>query len=154
MTSSFALIFNPPLALVSLGVGLIGVALARWVFVNREARRLRRRERWHETLPLTLVAMLVAGVIIHDRQLGVSAAAFTGLGVGWAAVLLLDLLGERVVAVLRASFSAGPARPHDFPPQADLSGNDGMIDSAIADPDPHMEELLREADRLDKEKNR
>ena len=123
-----------PDGLVSLAVGLWGVALARWVFVNRENRRLPRHQSWRETLPLTLVAALVASVVIIDRDLGLSAAAFTGLGVGWTAVLLLDLFGERITAAFRAGF-AMPTPPH-VADAADKSGNRGqMLDADVDLPD-------------------
>lgn len=133
-----------PDGIVSMGVGLWGVVLARWVFVNRENRRLPGRQSWRETLPLTLVAALITGVIIHDQQLGLSAAAFTGLGVGWAAVLLLDILGERIVAAFRAGF-AMPASD-GVKRMADLSGNDGKVTSRDVDLPPDMLEAL---DKLD-----
>lgn len=131
---------------VALGVGLVGVALARWVFVNREHRKFGRRAPWGETVPLTLVAMLITGVIVHDRELGLSAAAFTGLGVGWTAVVLLDLLGDRVISFFRGNLSAGPADAN-FPPQADLSGHDGTIDDRLADTPEDMIDSLRQLDR-------
>lgn len=131
---------------VALALGLVGVALARWVFVNREHRKFGRRAHWSETVPLTLVAMLITGVIVHDRELGLSAAAFTGLGVGWSAVVLLDLLGERIIAFFRGNLSAGPADPA-FPPQADLSGHDGKIDQRLADTPEDMIDSLRQLDQ-------
>lgn len=129
-----AVLHGVPDGLVSLGVGLWGVVLARWVFVNRENRRLPRRQTWRETAPLTLTAMLITGVVVHDRDLGLSAAAFTGLGVGWSAVLLLDLFGERITAAFRAGFAV-PVPPH-VAHIADKSGNDGqMLDADVDLPD-------------------
>lgn len=96
-SSLVALLQSVPDGLISLGVGLVGVALARWVFVNRQNRRQRKKESWKETLPLTLVAMLITGVLVWDRRLGVSASAFAGLGVGWVAVLLLDVVGDKIL---------------------------------------------------------
>ncbi len=152
--SATAALDSIPNALVALAIGLLGVALARWVFVNREARRLSRRESWRETLPLTLVAMLVAAVVIHDRQLGFSGSAFVGLGVGWAAVLLLDILGERVMAALRGALGAASASPR-FPPSADHSGEDGRVRSADVDLPPDIAALADEAARrLDDQEER
>lgn len=132
-----------PDGIVSLGVGLWGVVLARWVFVNRENRRLPRRQELRETLPLTLVAMLITGVVVHDQNFGLSAAAFTGLGVGWAAVLLLDILGERIVAAFRAGFAMPVAQNVKL---ADISGEDGMVRDTDVD---LPEEMLRSLERLD-----
>lgn len=105
-----------PDGLVSLAVGLIGVWLARWVFVSRENRLTKTPQKWNDTLPLTLVAMLVAGVIIHDRKLALSAAAFTGLGTGWVAVVLLDVFGERIASMLRAGFAVPESKLPPIPP--------------------------------------
>ncbi len=133
-----------PDGLVSLTVGLWGVALARWVFVNRENRRLPRKQPWHETLPLTLVASLVAAVVIIDRDLGLSAAAFTGLGVGWAAVLLLDVLGDRITA----AFKAGMAVPEHkrYVDRMDMSGEGGQVTAHEIDT---PEDMARSIDALD-----
>lgn len=95
-------------ALLSVALGLMGVVLARTVFVDRENRKLQRKQSFRETAPLTAVAMLIAGVWIWDQKLGLSMAVFTGLGVGWVAILLLDILGKRVIAALRALLSADP----------------------------------------------
>lgn len=95
-------------AMLSVSLGLMGVVLARTVFVDRENRKLKRKQSFRETAPLTAVAMLIAGVWIWDQKLGLSMAVFTGLGVGWVAILLLDILGKRVTAALRALLSADP----------------------------------------------
>lgn len=135
-----ALAQGVPDGLVSLGVGLWGVVLARWVFVNRENRRLPRRQPWRETLPLTLTAMLITAVLVHDRQLSLSAAAFTGLGVGWSAVLLLDLFGDRITAAFRAGFAV-PTPPH-VRDAIDASGNDGQMLDSDVDLPPELAEPL------------
>lgn len=138
-----------PDGLVSLGVGLVGVWLARWVFVGRENRRLRKPQRWNDTLPLTLVAMLISGVVIWDRHLGLSAAAFVGLGVGWAAVLLLDVFGERVISMLRAGFAVPPDSPA-VQRHLDLSGHDGKVLDADVDLPEDMAGSLKTLDHHDR----
>lgn len=132
---------------ISLGVGLLGVVLARWVFVNREQRRLGRRESWRETLPLTLVAMLISAVIIWDRKMGLSSSAFVGLGVGWATVLLLEIAGVRIQQFIQAMLGAAP--PPAFNPRADMSGNDGRVLPGDADPTPAMDAALHQLDRIE-----
>jgi hypothetical protein len=137
-----------PNGLASLAVGLLGVALARWVFVNKQYRETNRAQTWHETLPLTLVAMLVAGVLIWDRGLGVSSSAFVGLGVGWTAVLLLDVMGDWILSKAKLMFSAGPAS-NGFPKAADHSGHEGRVITRDVDIPEDMKQLLEEADRVD-----
>ena len=95
--ASSALTADTMEGLLSVLLGLSGVALARQVFLTKERRRTGQKQPWGETFPLTLCAMLVTGVIIYDRQLGLSMAVFTGLGVGWTAILLLDVIGSAVL---------------------------------------------------------
>jgi hypothetical protein len=137
-----------PQGLLSLAVGLLGVVLARWVFVNREQRRSGRRERWSETLPVTLIAMLIVGVLINDRTLSLSAAAFLGLGVGWVTVLLLDIFGDRIIAALRAGLGVGPASPK-FPKAADLSGHGGNLQSSDVDMPDDLADLVGELHNIE-----
>lgn len=125
-------------ALFSTMLGLSGVALARTVFINREVRQTGQRLHLSDTLPLTLTAMLITGVIIWDRQLGLSMSVFTGLGVGWTAILLLDVVGAGVLNVLRRSLGQPPAIPE--PPK--------QYPENIP---PDIERLLR---KLDGEKDR
>jgi hypothetical protein len=140
-----ALLNGIPDGLASVGIGLWGVVLARWVFVNRENRALARPQSWRDTLPLTLTAMLITGVLVHEGELSLSGAAFTGLGVGWAAVLLLDVLGERILAVFRAGFAA-PLPPH-VEKRLDHSGEDGQLTSSIMEPDESMRRSLEQLNR-------
>lgn len=98
-------------ALVSVAVGLVGVVLARAVFLTRQKRQTGHGEPWRDTLPMTLAAMLLAGVLIFDRRMGVSSAAVIGLGLGTVAVVMLDILGERALAMLRTLF--GLAAPKE-----------------------------------------
>lgn len=153
VSQGVALVGSVPEGLISMAVGLVGVALARWVFVNKEQRRSGKRETWDEWLPLTLVAMLVSAVVIYDRRLGVSAAAFIGLGAGWAAVILLELMGERLTASIRAGLGLGPSvPPQKVKDAADASGLSGkLLNTDFQLPDDMREQL----DRLDEqEENR
>jgi hypothetical protein len=110
-------------AIVSLALGLAGVALARTVFVDRENRRIGRRQTFRETIPLTLIAMLVAGVIIWDGGLGYSKAAFTGLGVGWTAILILDVIGRRILGAVE-----------NQPPPNDMQEMLGALEQRVVAP--------------------
>ena len=153
-----ALVQDIPQGMISLTVGLVGVALSRWVFVNREVRRTNQRQSWRETLPLTLVAMLVTGVLVHDRNLSVSSSAFLGLGVGWVAVILLDVFGDKILNMFRSQLQAGPASqlPDNpsptFIPKSDLSGLDGKVTSHEIDLPEDMTSNLNKIDEAFKDK--
>lgn len=105
-------------AIASVLLGLLGVAIARKVFIDRENRRLRKAQPWHSTLPLTLAAMLITGVLVWDNKLGLSSSVFTGLGVGWTVILILDLIGDRAMNVIRAALGMPPLPPQGTFPDA------------------------------------
>jgi hypothetical protein len=98
--------------MISLAVGLIGVWLARTVFVNRENRRLSHNQPVRETLPITLAACLIAGAVIWDRELSISTSAFLGLGVGWTTVVILELFGDNAINALRVLTGRVSIAPH------------------------------------------
>jgi F0F1-type ATP synthase assembly protein I len=129
---------------VSVVVGLVGVWLARIVFVDRENRRLQRRQSFRETAPVTAIAMLVVAAIVQDRHIGISMAAFTGLGVGWTTVMLLDIIGERVMRVLRTMLGADPLPPGAKP--ADHSGLGGEMTNHERDTPDEMARFLAQPD--------
>jgi hypothetical protein len=122
--------------LISLAVGLVGVWLARIVFVNRENRRLDRRQPLSDTLPVTLAACLIAGAIIYDQRLGISASAFLGLGVGWTTVLLLEFFGDNILNAMRALTGRSPVH-------AAQRYEDGPVYPNVPD---DMNKLLHDAD--------
>lgn len=122
---------------ISLAVGLIGVWLARIVFVNRENRRLDKRAPFMETLPVTAAACLIAGVVIYDQQLGISASAFIGLGVGWTTVVLLELFGDRAVNALRVLLGMDPIPHSPLPTATEIEPTSTK----------EFDDLLREVDR-------
>lgn len=95
---------SPTDALIAVVIGCIGVALARAVFVSRTKRETGQNADWRETLPLTLAGMLSTGAIVWDQAMSISSAAILGLGTGWVAVLMLDLVGGRALDVVRAIF--------------------------------------------------
>ena len=113
----------------SLGAGLVGVWLARTIFNERENKRLRRQQTFRETAPITAMGMLLVGVWIVDHKPGLSAAAIAGLGVGWVAVLLLDIIGKRIIDVVRAALAV---KPDDMDIPADMRGQLDQIDAADA----------------------
>jgi hypothetical protein len=88
---------------VPLMLGLMGVILARTVFIQRETLATGRKLSFRETLPLTMTAMLITGVVIWDRNLGKSTATLLGLGVGWTAIVILDVIGMRILNTFKSA---------------------------------------------------
>jgi hypothetical protein len=126
--------------LVSLSVGLIGVWLARIVFVSRENRRLEKPTPFLSTLPVTLAACLIAGAVIWDQHLGISASVFVGLGTGWTTVLILEFAGDRLLNSLRV-LMGGEAHP-----VVPLRPQNQEVYPNVPD---DMADLLRQADEVD-----
>lgn len=126
--------------LISLGLGLTGVMLARTIFVNRENRALGRRQPIRETLPVTLAACLIAGGIIWDGHLLFSKAIFTGIAVGWTTIVAIEKI-SRIVNPAEAARSVHV--PSTLP----------LLDDEKARPlppsNPEHDALLRRLDQQD-----
>jgi hypothetical protein len=127
-------------ALLSVALGLSGVALARTVFINKERRRTGQVQPMRETLPLTLTAMLVTGVVIWDKQFGPSLSVFTGLGVGWTAILLLDVIGAWLLKTGRRIAGVTPE-------ELGIPRDQIRLLKRLDDPPEHMYEDPRGDDR-------
>lgn len=81
---------------VSLALGLVAVFLARTVFINRENRALGYKQPLAETLPITLLACLIAGGMIVDGHLLYSKAIGIGVAVGWTTIATINLISKVV----------------------------------------------------------
>ena len=106
-------------SLISLGLGLLGVLLARTVFIAKENRALGRKQPWVEQAAITAVACLIAGGIIWDGHLLYSKAIFTGVGIGWSTIAAINFISRIIVP-------GGPAN------------RDPGADHADPDPAPHL----------------
>lgn len=84
---------------VSLGLALLGVALARVAFTTRQ-QRLGERISILEEVVIAGMAMLVVGPVVWEHQLGITTSALLGLGAGWSAILLFDAIGSRVIQII------------------------------------------------------
>lgn len=127
--------------LTSLALGLTAVFLARIVFVNKENRALGHKQPWRETLPITLLACLIAGGMIVDGHLLYSKAIGVGVGVGWTTIATINLISK----VVNPGASAPP--PPD-PPPTDAARL--YRERPLPPPNPEHDELLRRIDEADK----
>lgn len=101
---------------ISLGLGLVGVILARIAFTTRQ-QRLGERVGLLETIVITGMAMLIVGPLVWEHRLGLTTSAMLGLGAGWASIAIFDALGERIVDMIvrLTGGSPRPRRPSDPP---------------------------------------
>lgn len=147
-SSALPWIFNGPSdGLISLGLGLLGVLLARTIFVNRENRALGRRQPWRETLPITLAACLIAGGMIWDGHLLYSKAIFTGIAVGWTTIVVIDKISRFV----NPGASASPTQASGGPDPAVRRGIRRALKQTyqppLAEPTAEETDILRRLDR-------
>jgi hypothetical protein len=124
-----------------LALGLLGVWLARTVFVDQENRKLRRRQKLRETMPLTLAGMLVVGSFLWDANTTLAKASLFGLSVGYGTMLILKMLGRMAPGLARAIAGgliefAEPAiesdRPKDEKPGGQDDGKEPTDPDAVA----------------------
>jgi hypothetical protein len=123
---------------ISILLGVLGVILARLVYVDAENKKLGRRQTVRETMPLTMVALLIAGPFIWKHRDAITVTPLLGLGIGWSALLLLKLAGTAVAAGGRAfvgelartiGADTAPIRKHDPEMDASIARLDDVDDS-------------------------
>jgi hypothetical protein len=147
---------GPRDALVSLALGLIGVCLARMIFVNRENRALGYHQRVGDTLPITLIACLIAFGIIWDGHLLYSKAIGTGVGVGWATMAIVNQLAR--VITPGAADPTTAAKPKTVPRRVKVmraptpgSGIGGALKASFpASSSDEPDDFARRLDEIDR----
>ena len=87
--------------IITLALGMIGVIVARMVYIDQENKRLGRKQTIGETLPLTIVALLIAMPFVWKHREEITIAPLIGLGVGYSALLLLKLIGRATIVAAR-----------------------------------------------------
>ena len=75
--------------------------VARMVYIDQENKRLGRKQTIGETLPLTIVALLIAMPFVWKHREEITIAPLIGLGVGYSALLLLKLIGRATIVAAR-----------------------------------------------------
>jgi hypothetical protein len=118
----------------------MAVFTARVVFQDREAERTHQRQSWRKTLPITMAAMLIEIAFVVQQNLNLPSAIFTGLGVGWVTVLLLDLFGERIIDIVKAAIGTKQQAFMPLPPT-----------TSLGDLPQDMKDDLSRIDQADKE---
>lgn len=94
---------------LALGLSIAALVLARWI-APPPLRKLSARQ--EVALTFLLVIFLIMAVtgnlpLVGDRKpLGVGMAVVWGAGLGFSGLLVIELISERVMAMLRAAFGA------------------------------------------------
>lgn len=108
-------IFGTEIPILALGLSIASLLLARWV-APPPLRKLTREQQWALTLLLLIFLFLaVTGempVIGNGHPLGVGMAVVWGAGLGFSGLFAVELMGERVRALLRAAFNIKPEDEH------------------------------------------
>jgi hypothetical protein len=92
---------------LALGLSIATLVLARWV-APPPLRKLSRDQQYALTaLLLILLFVIVTGhapVVGDGRPLGVGMAVVWGIGLGFSGLMVVELAGKRVMALLRVMF--------------------------------------------------
>jgi hypothetical protein len=129
---------------LALVFGVIAVVLARIIWIDRDNRATGRRATVRDTLPLTLVATIVYVALAVDWNLNFQKGVSVGLGVGWTAPLLADIMGDKILAVL------APDRIRRSDPRATGDDARANIDAAAEHLVHQQQDLPPEIDDLAK----
>jgi len=131
---------------VSLGLALVGVALARVAFTTRQ-QRLGERISILEEVVIAGMAMLVVGPVVWEHQLGITTSAMLGLGAGWSAILLFDAIGSRVIQIIMSILPTPPSPPPAAPRPSDEPRPDPRPAATAQPPVPgDMIDMLEDID--------
>lgn len=92
---------------ISLGLGILGVILARVAFTTRQ-QRSGEKVSLLETIVITGMAMIIVGPIVWEYQLGMTTSALLGIGAGWSSIALFDVIGEKAILFISGLFGTTP----------------------------------------------
>lgn len=104
-------VFGTEIPVLALGLSIAALLLARWV-APPPLRKLTREQQVALTLLLLIFLFLaVTGnmpLIGTGEPLGVGMAVVWGAGLGFSGLFAVEVMGERVRAMLRAAFNIKP----------------------------------------------
>lgn len=102
--------FGVDIPILALSLSMIALVLARWI-APPPLRVLSRKEEAALTMLLLIFLFLaVTGevpLIGNGKPLGPGMAVVWGAGLGFSGLLVVELMGERVMAMLKAAFGKG-----------------------------------------------
>lgn len=111
---AIVVVFGLKLPVAALVLALVGLLLSRYI-APKSARRLSKwQERALTSLLAILIVIIVAGefpLIGNGKPLGVGMATAWGVGLGTSGLLVVELLGVRAMAALRAAFGLKDEHP-------------------------------------------
>lgn len=101
-------VFGTDIPVLALGLSIAALLLARWI-APPPLRRLTREQQFALTLLLLIFLFLaVTGnmpLVGTGEPLGVGMAVVWGAGLGFSGLFAVEIMGERVRAMLRAAFN-------------------------------------------------
>ncbi|MEJ7831354.1 MAG: hypothetical protein WKF79_00430 [Nocardioides sp.] len=107
-------VFGTETPVLALGLSIVALLLARWV-APPPLRKLTRAQQWALTFLLLIFLFLaVTGempLIGTGKPLGPGMAVVWGAGLGFSGLFAVELMGERVRAMLRVGFGMDKAPP-------------------------------------------
>lgn len=104
-------VFGQDVPVLALGLSIASLLLARWV-APPPLRKLTREQQIALTLLLMIfLFMAVTGnmpLVGTGQPMGVGMAVVWGAGLGFSGLFAVEMMGERVRAMLRAAFNIKP----------------------------------------------
>lgn len=101
-------VFGQDVPVLALGLSIMALLLARWV-APPPLRKLTREQQIALTLLLLIFLFLVVTgnmpLIGTGEPIGVGMAVVWGAGLGFSGLFAVEMMGERVRAMLRAAFN-------------------------------------------------
>lgn len=106
--------FGIDIPVLALALSMTALVLARWV-APPPLRKLSKKEEVALTMLLIIFLFLaVTGhmpLIGNEKPLGPGMAVVWGAGLGFSGLLVVELMGDKVMAILRVAFGLAPKDP-------------------------------------------
>lgn len=104
-------LFGTEIPILALGLSIAALLLARWV-APPPLRKLTRMQQAALTLLLLIFLFLIVTgnipLIGDGKPIGVGMAVVWGAGLGFSGLFAVEIMGERVRAMLRVAFGMAP----------------------------------------------
>ena len=104
------IIFGLHIPIAAMGLSMLGLFLARYIAPKPTRRLTIWQERALTVLLAVLLIVIVSGnapIVGDGKPLAVGMATAWGIGLGTSGIVAVELIGSRMMAMLRAMFAGG-----------------------------------------------
>lgn len=106
-------LFGLDVPVLSFGLSLAGLMLARFLAPAPSRRRLNRRQEAALTVLLSILLLLLVSGRFGGGMMGEGIAVVWGIGLGFSGLLVIETIGSRILAAIQALLSGKETPPRE-----------------------------------------